>query len=610
MSHLPFTLLAYLFNATSVLVDKFLLTKSIKDPLIYVFYFSCFSLLVLVVIPFTHIPNWQVLSLASLSTILWTTGAYFMIRALMRGHAARVIPIIGTLIPLITLGINQITGNQVNTNQIWAVWILVMGLAFLTLPAWKGKVDKWELIYEGLASMLFAVSYVILHQAYLMDDFLTVFVWSRMVLIPVGALILLIPYSRHIVLAKDHESFKLNSKYGGIFLLGQLAGGASELLITFSVSLANPAIVSALQGSQYIFLIVASWILAKRWPKIYHEPSGWLGMAGKLIGILLVGFGLYILAIAVPTKQLELGVTFSERYARELGVDPKVVFEKSLSELNIKRIKLPVYWDETELEPGQYDFTKTDGYLEMAKPYQTEILLSVGYKQPRWPECFAPEWTTKLTDEQFQQKIVEFVTATVKHYQSYEQIKYWQIENEPLLAWGDCPKMARLTPELLAKEVAAVRAIDQRPIVLTDSGELRSWVDAMKPSDIFGFSLYRTVHNPIFGLVDYPLPPIYYQLKATISKIILGKSSNVWITELQTEPWSVTGAPLPEVELSEQRRVFPVNRMNEHVNFARETGFDRAYLWGVEWWYYMVQQNDSSYWQSAKQIFSEETKNH
>src|SRR5260221_11764176 len=138
MSHIPFTITAYLLNSISVTVDKVLLTKHIPDPLVYIFYFSAFSLLAIFLLPFTHLPPLSVFGLASLSTLLWTTGAYFMFKALQQGQVSRVIPVIGTLIPLILLLYGVYRGN-LDLNQIWAVLLLILGLVFLTVMDWKGK---------------------------------------------------------------------------------------------------------------------------------------------------------------------------------------------------------------------------------------------------------------------------------------------------------------------------------------------------------------------------------------------------------------------------------------------------------------------------------------
>lgn len=297
MNHLPFTIAAYLLNAVSVTVDKFLLSKHIPDPLIYVFYFSCYSLLALFLLPFTHLPQPEVFILASASTLIWTTAAYFMFKGLQIGQVSRVIPVIGVLIPLILL-VQASVSDTLTKNQTTAVFLLILGLVVLTIHEWRGNFTLKELVFELVSALLFAASYIILREAYLREHFLTVFTYSRPILIPVGAIILLIPKLRHIVLAKGSNRPKINpfSKVGALFAAGQLAGGGSELLITFSIALATPALVNSLQGVQYIFLFLFSLVLSKTYPAIFTERLNLKIILAKILGIILISIGLYLLA--------------------------------------------------------------------------------------------------------------------------------------------------------------------------------------------------------------------------------------------------------------------------------------------------------------------------
>lgn len=296
MAHLPFTILAYFLNAVSTTTDKFLLTKSIPNPLVYIFYFSAFSTLPLFLLPFTHIPTPLAFSLASTSTVLWTLGAYFMFKALQVGQVSRVIPIIGTIIPIILLS-EAVLNKTITQNQGLAVLILVLGIIFLTILDWKGKITKNEVVFEILSAALFAISYIILRQAYLQADFLTVLVWSRFVIIPVSIIILLVPALKKIVFSSpDKKPFSLFSKVGLLFLGGQAAGGGSELLLTFSVSLASPALVNSLQGTQYAFLFIFSLFLGKKFPEVYHDRLSFLSSGFKILGIGCIAGGLYLLA--------------------------------------------------------------------------------------------------------------------------------------------------------------------------------------------------------------------------------------------------------------------------------------------------------------------------
>lgn len=295
MKHLPYTLLAYFFNGIAVLIDKYLLTDTIQNPLVYVFYISCFSLIALLFLPYTTVPSLGLFVLASSSTLLWTVGAYFMYKALQVGSASRVIPVIGTFIPLILVVQSTIT-NNISSFDIFAALLLILGLVFLTIMDWTGKIQKQEVVFEVISSVFFAISYMFLHNAYSKGQFLTVLVWSRFVLIPVGISLVLIPSTRALVFNRDKKPMRILSQAGALFLIGQFAGGTSELLLTYSVSLANPALVNSLQGSQYVFLYIAGIFLSKKIPQAFSEKYSLKGQLSKLIGIILVAIGLYLLA--------------------------------------------------------------------------------------------------------------------------------------------------------------------------------------------------------------------------------------------------------------------------------------------------------------------------
>ncbi|MDO8576752.1 MAG: hypothetical protein Q7R82_00235 [Candidatus Daviesbacteria bacterium] len=301
MNHLPFTLVAYLFNALSVLTNKFLLNKTIPDPLIYVFYISLVSFLAVLALPFTHIPTTAVFNLASLSTLLWTLGTYFMFKALKIGQVSRVIPVIGTAIPIILLIFASGT-NVISVMEAQAVAILTLGMVALTITNWRGKLSKWEIIFEVLAAASFAFSYIILRQAYLQLDFFSVLVWSRIILLPFCIIILIIPTLRRKIIASTSSMSSRRKpgsiKTGLVFLGGQISGVISELLILFSISLANPALVNSLQGTQYVFLLVFALVLGKKYPQIFEEKYTLLTLFPKIIGIALIGLGLYLLSFA------------------------------------------------------------------------------------------------------------------------------------------------------------------------------------------------------------------------------------------------------------------------------------------------------------------------
>src|SRR5436305_1348192 len=81
----------------------------------------------------------------------------------------------------------------------------------------------------------------------------------------------------------------------------------------------------------------------------------------------------------------------------------------------VRSVRLPVYWEELEPSPDVFDFTEVDCYLAAAESRGVAVLLSVGYKQPRWPECYPPRWAADLPSSVMQARILGLVEAEVIH---------------------------------------------------------------------------------------------------------------------------------------------------------------------------------------------------
>jgi len=121
-------------------------------------------------------------------------------------------------------------------------------------------------------------------------------------------------------------------------------------------------------------------------------------------------------------------------------------------------------------------------------------------------------------------------------------------------------------------------------------------------SDIFGTTLYRVVQNPWLGPLQYPLRPWLYQVKSDlVRRFFAPKNQKTIIAELQAEPWATQ--PLTELTIEEQTSRFKLDQLQGAVSFAHKTGFSEAYLWGVEWWYYMSNLGHPEYLKFAKTLF-------
>jgi hypothetical protein len=327
------------------------------------------------------------------------------------------------------------------------------------------------------------------------------------------------------------------------------------------------------------------------------------------IGVLAVfSFIFWISTLTAESNDIVWGVTFSDSQATYLGLNPDEVYTALIKDLNVKHIKLHVNWNATEKSHGVLDFDTLDRRIQEAEANDVKLILVIGMKTGRWPECHTPKWFLKVPPENRQAEIVRYVSTIVGRYAESDAIEFWQIENEPFLEFGTCPDWyyeENLT--LLQNEINAVRALDpDRKIIISESGELSTWTKGAEMADIVGVTLYRSTWNSTeetFGINPYTfLTPKFYIAKSAFIKSVYQKP--VISIELQAEPWASRG--LAEASLAEQEKSMNPELFAENIAFARETGFGAYYFWGAEWWYWMkTRHNQPEIWEQAKVLFNE-----
>lgn len=299
------------------------------------------------------------------------------------------------------------------------------------------------------------------------------------------------------------------------------------------------------------------------------------------------------------SSPVDFGVSFSTSYAQALGLDPKITYQQILEDLKVKKLRLSAYWNEIEPEKDQFYFEELDYYVQEAAKHQAQVILAIGYKLPRWPECRSPGWLNLESTQYRQKRQLQMIEKVVQYYEKTDTIFAWQIENEPTLKFGICPGGDE---QFLKEEVKLVKSLSQKPIILTDSGELQTWITPMQLGDYFGTTLYRIVHDKFLGRFDYPFKPWFYRAKGfLVKKIFAPNNQKLIITELQAEPW--TNKFVADAPLSEQKDNFPLKQLKANIEFGKKVGFEEIYLWGVEWWYYMKANKHPEYWENAKGLF-------
>lgn len=287
-------IIAQIFNGTVSVFDKFLLQRTLR-PATLAFWISLTSLGAFFLLPFGYgapLGNQWFLDLAA--GAIFILALIFMYEAMQKEELTRVVPIIGSLIPIFTLIIAYfILGEILTPNQFIAVLILILGVILLTYRH-SAKPSNWLILSCAiLAAFGFALSSVLMKEIFTYQPFFSGLAFSRLGGLIIIPIVLLDRQSRCDIFQK-REVPKRGNTY--VFFAGRFFSGSGFVLVNWAYAILSPAIVNALQGVQYAFLFILTSILSRFWPAVLREPVERKVIFRKIAGLVCVILGSIILS--------------------------------------------------------------------------------------------------------------------------------------------------------------------------------------------------------------------------------------------------------------------------------------------------------------------------
>ena len=322
MNWLLVSIISYFINAGVYVADKFLLSKRIHSSIAYAFYvgiWSIFNFLILFLAPW--LPSFKEMIIDLSAGLLFLATLVFWYKALHQSEATRVVPVVGALIPIFSFTLSFIfLGDRFSLDQFLAFIILIAGGVLISIKRTRfyffndvrerilnfmgdtfGLVSaelrptRRLIINSVISAFFFAAYYVLMKYIYNNQPFIGSFVWSRFGSFIGSLLILVIPKWRASI--KEARKETNDSVSLGFFLVVRVAAALAFIMLNWAISLGSVAMTNALQGVQYLFLIIIVLILSARFPKILKEELGRGVLLQKIVGVVLVSFGLYLLTI-------------------------------------------------------------------------------------------------------------------------------------------------------------------------------------------------------------------------------------------------------------------------------------------------------------------------
>ncbi len=310
MSWVVVALIAYFLLAVANIGDKLFLGNFVPNYKTYTVLVGVLGLVVFIIAPWFM--SWVGVTLAFVALF---SGAIFIVSlltffySLQVGEASRVVPFIGGLVPVFSLLFSMVFLDDVfSKTQLIAFVLLVVGSVLIVrLPHKTHWYDVlWErvrprsrgreLLIAVFSALFFALSFVSSKYVYQETGFWNGFLWIRL-----GGLI---PITVLIVNPDIRRSFfdvfrKLASLRGVLFLTNQGFGAGGFITQNFAISLGSVALVNALQGVQFVFVIILAVIASVFYPKLAQEGDIDLKIImEKFFATAIIAAGLWVLATA------------------------------------------------------------------------------------------------------------------------------------------------------------------------------------------------------------------------------------------------------------------------------------------------------------------------
>lgn len=354
-----------------------------------------------------------------------------------------------------------------------------------------------------------------------------------------------------------------------------------------------------------------------------------LKRASLLLVILISVYILNAFLNPYPKKNVPLGFrtkygfSYSFTQARWYGYDGRAQFIKLLDEIKFDWVRLPFFWDEMTDETGNLKVDDLDFAVSEAQKRNVKVIIVLGAKVPFYPEFHLPSvQSSKLSfgeniklGSAISFDLLTIDSKVVSHFSKFDNVSYWQVENEPFLP--NINKF-RIDKSLIGAEAKVVRSNDpkKRPIILTSDGPTvfnNHWRDLfpiLMPGDVFGSNAYFKTQGTYLASfskfnVNWPKGfywPVqsWYLLSPSFEKSGEFSSQHgvgFWIMEMQAEPYirDLTDA-------GKDKFSFMAEDIIRADNFLTSRRIESIGFWGANFWIYREKIGDSSWINAVKGI--------
>lgn len=294
--------IGYFFLALTFVLDKFILSKtSVSKPVVYTFYSTIFSFLILLLYPFgvdllNNSFDWFI---AFLSGTAFAFALWAQFVAVKHSEASHVNPFLGGTVTIFTYVFSSyFLAEKLTDFQISGIIILIFACFLLSFEKTKTKSGiHIGFLWAIFSGILYAVSHVSAKYLYDIYPFLTALVWSKATVSILAIFLLFFPsVFKTIKFNKKEKKDKTKNKKSAIVIviIAKILGMVSIAFIQYAVAVGSVTLVVAMSGIQYMLMFVLIILSTKIIPKVFNEYFTkreiiieWIAMILVVVGSIL-----------------------------------------------------------------------------------------------------------------------------------------------------------------------------------------------------------------------------------------------------------------------------------------------------------------------------------
>jgi uncharacterized membrane protein len=301
-----FAIIGHLANGVAFVIDKILLRSAFTRSATYAGIVGMLSFLVIVAAPFVDVwPTGSMALFSALSGITFVLALWAFFAALSRAEASRVVPIVGSLIPILTLaGSFVFLGERLSDKNFIGFGLLILATVILSSGG-RGRPSHDSIWLAVTSAFLFAIASVTAKAVYDDVGFLGGFLATRLAA-AATALVIAFVIDRaagreilSIIRSKNRESAKHTKQPARLAallaLVGQTLGAIGFLFVQWGVSQGSASIVNAMQAVQYALLVLLGIVLHKKHPQLLGENITGKTLAIKASALVVTAIGMALI---------------------------------------------------------------------------------------------------------------------------------------------------------------------------------------------------------------------------------------------------------------------------------------------------------------------------